>query len=313
MKAPFIFYCFTVILLLLNLTGHSQPGMVQISTAYNSDNTVDINYKKAIEGSIYLKLTFDRLENSTSISTFYNGTIVYSQGKLLTLRPVKENSQISCSFKYTWIRGKLVSKIDTAFIYLLPVSKGKTVKVLNHTYLYKEYFGNAEPKNWRSFQFNVEPGDTVFSARKGIVVEVTDEFDPDTTAIVSFSNHANSLLIEHEDGTLAYYGVLKKGSFLVKPGQVVFPHTPLALAGTFDTDENTQIRFSVRYLIEEQIDKPTNKTLSSKTNYYTYVNPLFHTTEGEVQLKAFQDYTADFTFEHIIKELSKKEKKKIGY
>ena len=38
------------------------------------------------------------------------------------------------------------------------------------------------------------------------------------------------MIIEHEDGTLAYYNVLEKNSFMVKVGDIVYPDTPLALS-----------------------------------------------------------------------------------
>jgi len=306
MKTSFKILCTLIYYVLQSTFAYSQPGLFQVSTNVNENNTVDIIYRKSIEGSVYFNLFFDKLENCTSISTFYKGNCTSNSGKLITLNPLDRTRPVTCSFRFSWIRGKLVSNIDTSFVYLMPVSGGKTVNVENNFYLMKAYFGQVEPKNWKSLQFNADPGDTVFSVRKGVVVEVNDGFEPDTALLVSFSSQTNSLLVEHQDGTMARYSVLEKGSFMVRPGQVVYPHAPLALAGTFDKTENTQFRLSLYYLIEEKIDNPLETKQGNKKNYYAFVNPLFHTTNGDLRLEAFSKHTSEITPELITKELVKK-------
>lgn len=303
--------CWLQILLFftIGLTGSAQNHSIEITSEMKEDRSVDFIFEKKDVGSFYLNLTFDRLENASPTS--YKGTVNSSQGKLLSIKPLNADRSVGYSYKYTYIRGQLNPKIDTSFVYLLPVSKGKTVKALNHFNINAMYFGSVQPKNWKSFQFNVESGDTVFAARKGLVVEVKDGIDPNPSANVSYSSNSNSILIEHEDGTLGNYYVLKKGSLMVKPGQVVYPHTPLALAGTYDLESNSQIRFCVYYLAEDNLEKSDQTTLATKKNFYAFVNPLFFTSEGGVYLKAQQNYTVDFKEEHIMKELNKREKKKL--
>jgi len=246
------------------------------------------------------------LENS--VSNGFRGNIQSPSGSLFTIKPNDPQRSVVYSYDYTWIRGKLMSKVDTGFIYLLPVSKGNTVKVFNHSFLYTQYFGANQPRKWKSFQFNVGEGDTAFSARKGLVVEVNDGFEPDTAYF--YSSKSNSILIEHEDGTLARYSVLKKGSIMVKPGQTVFAHAPIAVAGTYNLAGNSQISFSICYLTEDKLDNSDHTTIKTIKNYYSYVDPIFHTSEGDMHLKANRNYIADFNAGHITFELSKREKKK---
>jgi len=118
-------------------------------------------------------------------------------------------------------------------------------------------------------------------------------------------------MIEHEDGTLARYNVLKKGSIKVVPGQTVYAHTPIAIAGTYNLGRNSQVSFTVCYLSEDNLDNSGRQTMKTKKNYYSYIDPIFHTTDGDVRLKSNQTYTADLNNEIITKELSKKEKKKL--
>jgi murein DD-endopeptidase MepM/ murein hydrolase activator NlpD len=300
----------TFVFVILSLDGKSQNYTIEITSETNNDQSVDLSYVKEDYGSFYMNLSFNRLENG--MASPYKGILKTTRGKLLTIRPINKNGGIGYSYTYTYIRGELNPKVDVDFVYILPVSKGKTIKALELSNLAETYFGNTKPKGWKAFQFAAVPGDTVFSARKGLVVEVKDGVESDPTLSYAYKGKANFILIEHEDGTLAQYDVLKKGSIMVKPGQTVFPHTPLAIAGTYDVESNTQVRFYIYYLSEEYLDNTDKSYNAKKTNYYSFVNPLFHTSEGDVHLKSAQDYRADFTEEHILKELSKREIKKMG-
>lgn len=309
MKAAFFSLYPIVFLVFVCLNSQAQNYSLQITSELKEDKSVDFLFEKNNFGSFFLNLTFNQLENAPPAS--FKGTLVSTKGKLLNIRPINPDRPIGFSYSYTFIRGQLNPKFDAGFVYLLPVSKGKSVKVQHHINLNARYFGSVEPKNWISFQFNVDAGDTVFSARKGLVVEIKDSFDPDPSASVSFSSKSNFILIEHDDGTLARYDVLKKGSRMVMPGQIVYPHTPLALAGTYDEESNTQIRFLVYYLIEENLEKPEKSGLASRKNFYAFINPVFHTGRGDSCLRAQQNYTADYKDEHITIELGKREKKKL--
>lgn len=303
-----LFICFVLFFLFLSKEQcNSQPNDILVKSEIQNDQSVKFTYEMKTFGTCYLQVNFKSLENS--FSSGFRGNITGSSGSLFTIKPSDPGRGIGFSYAYTWIRGKLMSKVDTSFIYLLPVSKGNKVKVFNHSYLYTQYFGANKPRNWKSFQFNVSEGDTVFSARKGLVVEINDGFEPDTAFF--YSSKSNSILIEHEDGTLARYSVLKKGSITVKPGEMVFAHSPIAVAGTYNLSGNSQISFSVSYLTDDKLDNSGHTTIKTLKNYYSYIDPIFHTTEGDIHLKPNQSYTADLNTEIITKELSKKEKKKL--
>jgi Peptidase family M23. len=299
------FYTLLLFLIFFGTNGWSQDQSITVKSEFNKDNSVSFRYEKKEFGTFYLRVNFKYLENANS--TGYKGNIDGFSGNLFSIKPIDSQRPISFSYNCTWIRGKLNPRIDTGFVYLLPVSKGKNVNVLNHSFLYAQYFGAAKPKNWKSFKFKVSEGDTVFSARKGIVVDVNDGFDPDTSVI--FASKANAILIEHEDGSLARYSVLKKGSIMVKPGQTVFAHAPLAIGGTYNNAGDTQIDFLVYYLSEDDLEKQ-NSTLKNMKHYCSYIDPVFHTTAGDSHLKGARNYSADYGLEHLTKELTKRERKK---
>ena len=53
----------------------------------------------------------------------------------------------------------------------------------------------------KEFQFKTEQSEDVLAARKGLVVEVTDEFTGDSSLNHTFIRSVNEVLIEHRDGT----------------------------------------------------------------------------------------------------------------
>lgn len=283
----------------------AQDQDIKVESEFNKDNTASFRFTKRNFGTFYLQVTFKTLDNSTSLG--YKGNIVGSTGNLFTIKPIDPQRSMSFSYNSTWIRGRLNADIDTGFVYLLPVSKGKACQVFNQNFLFSQYFGTDKPKKWRSLQFNVNEGDTVFAARKGLVVDVIDGFTPDTAIV--FSNKANSVVVEHDDGSLARYSVLKTGSIWVKPGDVVFPHTPLAIAGTYNEARKTLLSFMVYFLTEDNLNSGKN-SFAHRRHYYSCLNPVFRTSAGEVHLNNSKQYTSDFLEEHLTREMTKREKRK---
>lgn len=301
----------TIITCLITLCCYSQQKPLEITFKRNDDKSIDFYFQKISPGSTFIVLNFSRLENSNSKRVIQK-SIKGQSGTLFKLEPVDENRGINFSYSYSHILGNAKPKVSKEFNYLLPFKNGKEVVALDLSYLGKR-FGNSEPKNWKSIQFLTKPNDTVYASRKGIVVKLQNEFDEDTSTEYSYKKEANYMIIEHADGTLAKYGVLKRNSMLVKMGDRVFPNTPLAVAGTYDKPENSQLRFEVYYLDKDALDTfhlRAKQTLANQKHYYTYLNPIFSTKNGATQLNAGEKYITSVTQEGIEYEMTKREKKK---
>ncbi len=174
-------------------------------------------------------------------------------------------------------------------------------------------FGNSAPKNWKAIQFLTKPNEVVYASRKGIVVDIKNEFSEESSIEYSYKRESNYIIIEHDDGTLAKYAVFKRNSMLVKLGEKVYPSTPIATADTYDKPENSQLRFEVYYLDKEVVNsfkKGEKQTFASEKHYYSYVNPLFHTKSSITQLGSNEKYITTSNGEIVELEMSKREKKK---
>ena len=298
---------------IISITAYSQQKPFEVTSKRNDDNSVVINYRKSNPGSSFVVVNFKYLDNCGS-PKIVRKTVKGEGGILMTLRPSNPDRSIKYSYNYKYINGDHKAKPDNMFKYTLPFENGKDIEVRNLSYVGKR-FGNVEPKNWKSFQFLVNLDETVYASRKGIVVDIEDDIDSNPDQEYSYNSKANYVIIEHEDGTLAKYGVLKKNSIKVSIGDKVFPATPIAIAGTYDKTENSQLRFSLYYLDPDTAnsDNDSNQTLSNRKHDYAYVDPLFYVNEGSVnKLIARNNYKAMITNEIIEMEMTKREKKKMS-
>ena len=84
-----------------------------------------------------------------------------------------------------------------------------------------------------------------------------------------FAACSNYVVVKHADGTFAEYVHLKKDGVLVKLGQHVKRHQPLALSGNTGRSTGPHLHFAVFY----NIDGKTRKTIPTR----------FHTDAGIVE------------------------------
>lgn len=306
---------FLVAFFLVCLTfGYSQVKSKGVKYDRNSDKSVTFRYENDIPGSVFVILKFSDLTNA-SYGTVKK-TITGYLDELVTLHPNRPNENIGFSYSYRTIMGNANAKPDTTFIYALPFKDGKSVKVKNLNYLGTR-FGNTEPKNWRSFQFLAQPNDTVYAVRKGMVIKIVDNNHSDETKEYSYNSKSNSVYIEHEDGTLAKYDVLKNNSVFVKLGDVVYPSNPLAIAGTYDLEENSQLRLSIYYLDavvkDMDFDEKNKEEFGNRTHMYAYIDPLFCVYGNDkLKLAANETYMSVRNDALVEAEMSKREKKRLN-
>jgi hypothetical protein len=288
----------------LFLVAKGQKATIQLSSITNKDGSIDILYNGDFRGSYFLKLQFSYLQNA-AYSDF--GHVVRSyRGKLTTLKPLNQINGISFSYSYQFWRGRPLKEYDKNQTYLLPYSAGKSVMVqyVNHI---NQILDLPVPPNWVSYAFITKNPDTIFSCRKGIVVDVINEFQTDTFKLYKYQSQKNYIVVEHEDGTLARYTGLEKDKFQVKPGEKVFPGTPIGIIGRYDKTPNHFVLHISFYYLDT-----SNKTVEAGSNnsfgiFYNYITPMFLTNYG-IQTLGDNDMYQVLTSNEVVKsEMSKKE------
>lgn len=109
-------------------------------------------------------------------------------------------------------------------LYILPYPVGKGY------YLSQSYCNPAGGhKDQLAYDFAMAVGDTVCAARGGIVMEVKE--DVEDTGYESDPSLHNHIMICHDDGTVAFYAHLKKGSVIPEVSDKVLKGQILAESG----------------------------------------------------------------------------------
>lgn len=285
---------FTLIMISINKI-NAQSDIIDISYKINSDNSVDISYKKKLPGSYYVKLSFTRLTNSNQRD--FETVIKKLFGNLVKLRPINKDKSIGFSYRTSITRGVPNPKVDSLITYALPFKKGKTVTIFEAFNINEKYLDEERPSNWKYYVVKSKTPDTLYSMRKGIVIDIINDYETDTSIDKSFTSKRNSIIVEHEDGTYASYKGLKKDALFVKLGQTVYPHAKLGVMDVLNS-EGYRCSFAVYYLKD------------SEKGDYEYLTPNFLTENGVDKLISEKEYKVMFNETLLFQELTRREKKK---
>ncbi len=300
----------TWVLLVASLSTASaqQRPEIEIRSRWVNCTSLEINAEKHTQGSYTVLLVFTERQNTRQPPTFKT-VMRGSTQSLLTVKPIQPEQPVGCAYRYHYIRGYHAPKLDSGFVYRLPYSvhRDKPVRARPLFDLRERYFDGKPARGWSAWQFLLAEGDTVFAMRKGTVVEVHDGETPAQAGLQStYRSKENSVLVEHPDGTLGRYTVLDNGTITVREGEVVFPGTPIAQAGTYYEGGERQVRVCV-YFPDENPAFRGNASTNVSAFEWVYYNPWFATSEGPRQLVDLGTYTAVCAPELVQREMTKKE------
>lgn len=289
------------------MLGYSQDNGLKIEGKRNNDNSVTFYYEKKYPGAITVDFKFSDLRN-----TFYSGfpkVLTGPSGQALTLKPKDENQGISYSMTYSMIKGKIDPKIKDNLIYILPLTIGKEVEVIDLSEVGHQYFGKKKPLDWKAFLFRTQGKTDIHASRKGIVVNLEENFDGNHTA--SFVRNRNRVVIEHRDGSQSEYQGFAKGGIIVGIGDYVFPTQALGKADYDEENQRSSVWFTTyvyrgAHRFEEYKKNAQDKTVTQ------YINPLFATSAGNERLVENKLYQVVAPPRIIEKEMTKKEKKRFN-
>jgi hypothetical protein len=302
MKNIYLTFIFTFSLLHLN----AQQQAVQVKYEQKSDNSVNFSYSCNSPGNHFLLLKFINLQNS---NYFQKGHNIHGRlGTLTTLKPMEVNKPINFQYTYSFWKGKGLKEYKNTKQYLMPYQEGKKVKVNTASHL-GQFFDQKVPDSWLSYSFNSEAPDSIFAARKGEVVEVTNIYKNDTTEHLIYTKNRNEIVVEHEDGTLGKYSGLEYNKIKVKEGDIVLPGSFLGIVGREGNDPKNYLLFFTLYYLN--ISKMTSEPGENRQYgiEYIYVTPKFFNTKMDEPLVP-GIYEVKYDRNIIISEMSKKEKKK---
>lgn len=172
---------------------------------------------------------------------------------------------------YTFFRGSFPKEFNIGTPYAFPVKNGA-----------RTAWQTDRRESFRTLQFLMQPGDTVYATRSGIACRTV---------------LPRQLLLYHADCTFAAYLALEEN--FVFPGEEVRTGQPVGIAGPTGV--------SVSFFFLDQ-----NKFVGKQATGYVYSHftPVFRTAEGDVKPVEKKMYEALVDDELIMLDMSKREQKK---
>ena len=138
--------------------------------------------------------------------------------------------------------------------YILPYPAGQTYRLMQG-YCYP----HGGHRNQLAYDFETPVGTQVIAARGGQVMKVRSDL-PDDGKRPESGQH-NHIMIQHDDGTVAFYAHLKQNSIVVKVGDRVSQGQPIATSGNSGNTQNIpHLHFGVYegWPAVEGFDMPVN-------------------------------------------------------
>jgi len=202
--------------------------------------------------------------------------------KLFTISAIDPQSPVLFKYGSQYQKGCMHPSVNTGFTYLLPISPGKDAQVYEMSPVKA-----SDSVSWYVLRLKMKPGDTIYAARKGIVNEIQDQSAANDAGQTSIGTE-NFIEIVQADCSFAHYGILKKNSSMVKPGQLVKAGQPIGLVGGDAYGRGSDLRFSVYYFQEE------NGTLNQGPVPHYIITQVWTKTNGKGRLKHGAVYISEF-------------------
>ncbi len=223
---------------------------------------------------------------------------------LLTLDKIGK-TRPNYTSKHRIFEGVANPEVDLDVRYVLPVSDGMTTSA-RFAQQIKDLALPEEAKSGQREKFNLVfsliDGDTICTARSGLVEQVKQEGQRDVVKY-DYVSDRNYIIVRHKDGTLARYSQFKNGSAMVQVGDEILAGQPLALAEQSSKMGDASLFFSVYYLkLNFESDLK-----SSEWSSFGYVKPIFKTKAYEGALAEGVDYQAYVDESLKLQEMSKRE------
>ena len=214
--------------------------------------------------------------------------------KLFSISAIDPQAAVQFKYQSTFQKGCIHPNVSLDFIYLLPITPGTQSQVYEMSPV-----KSSDSGSWYVLRLKMKSGDTIYAARKGIVNDIQDQNGANDAGQASIGKE-NFIEIVQPDCSFARYGILRKNSALVKPGQWVKAGQPIGLVGGDAYGRGSDLRFSVYYYQEDS-------GMLNETAISHYIVPQIWTkNNGKGRLKHGAIYISEFPASVLNQEIPKK-------
>lgn len=207
-----------VVLIFIWVENNAQ--FVEVQYDYNNVGDCIFGAANNSKTPLYLNLIFKSLENTRFTENMpYVKKLEPGYNSLFTLLREPDLSPPFFIFEIKTFRSNPIPEINLDFPYLIPFAPGTIVKPVNVENI-NGFWGNDEPKSWKATGFEASPGDHVYAARQGLIVEIAGENrgrDPKTW----YNTWTNAITLLQSDGTLITYKNVTDRNKNLKVNQII--------------------------------------------------------------------------------------------
>jgi hypothetical protein len=177
--------------------------LVEVQYNYNNIGDCIFGASNNSKTPIFLNLSFTNIEYTTFDESLpYVKKLNPGYTGLFTLLRQEDNAP-QFIFDIKTYRSNPLPDVNLDFPYLVPFAPGTMVKPVDVKNM-AGFWGAEEPKSWKATGFAANPGDPVYAARQGQIVEIagpTRESDSKTW----YHTWTNAITLLQPDGTLITY------------------------------------------------------------------------------------------------------------
>ncbi|MEX2123824.1 MAG: M23 family metallopeptidase [Woeseia sp.] len=159
---------------------------------------------------------------------------------VMVLEPLHADRSGDYRISYDWTVGNKDAVHDERQVYLLPYAPGMSYRVLQG---YGSRFSHTGLEQF-AVDFRMAEGTPVHAARGGLVAR-TEESNDIGCWDDGCGNHANFIVILHDDGTTGEYYHLQRNGVLVEPGDRVEAGQKIGLSGNTGHTTVPHLHFAV--------------------------------------------------------------------
>ncbi len=231
-----------------------KPSFLKLYADFESEGLViSLVNELPVERYVILRSTDEAWQNRFDT---YN-PIQLPANDQLSLPPIELSAEVDTSALKSSIRGSsflgnpTTTTPDTGHLYTLPVKRGKNYRILQG---YHGSFSHYRDYNRYAIDFAMPVGDTIYSVRDGVVGYLFEDSSIGGNH-EAYLNYSNTIMVVHDDGTIAQYSHLQKNGVLVDLGQRVQAGQPIGISGETGFVSGAHLHFNLM--------KPTPKELVS--------------------------------------------------
>ncbi|HZE83969.1 MAG TPA: M23 family metallopeptidase [Puia sp.] len=253
--------------------------------------------------------TFDNARSDHALP--YKEMVRPGSNKLFKVSSIDPKNAIQINYKMSFAKGCIDPQVNPDFTYLLPISPGKQAQAYEIGDTPRSDSGGRGTGSLYAIRLKMKPGDTLYAARRGTVTELDVSSNLNDSGVAN-SGSGNYIEIVHADCSFGRYGVLRRNSAFVKPGQLVEAGQPIGLIGGDRFGRGAEARFSV-YYNRPQANAPDPQNASQPRQSgkgdeaaWAYIPLKFWTKKnGKGMLRHGADYISEHPTAILTQEISK--------